>query len=463
MNSYDKINDKKSGLDVTIIGAGMIVKDQILPSIYHLQRLNMVRDIRIVATSTKRLRKLAEDKILKKGFPGQSFIPYPPLDTPPDRRFPELYKKVLEEMEPYNAVIIALPDQIHYRVLKDVIAHNQHILCVKPLVLKYKQAEEIADLAYNKGLFVGIEYHKRFDRRNLLAKRYYQEGKFGEFIIGEAKLIEPYYYRHSNFQNWFLPENTDPFVYVGCHYWDLVYFITGLKPVEVSVKGIKRKFPNGNQAFMWAHGRIVYENGAILSIINGLGYPNEAAGSNQQGIEMFFETNGDQTAYLKHNDQFRGVEYSFYAPKIANKNNNKDHEDNKDKKTKNNDKNESIESTFQYINPDYFKLVPFEENIKELKPVGYGYDSIEANMKVILKLHNVDYNNDNHSPNLNNPDTLLIRKRIIDEINQNGIIATPQNSKLNEIISEAARLSILNDGKNVAIKYTPNGPQLEIL
>ena len=30
-------------------------------------------------------------------------------------------------------------------------------------------------------------------------------------------------------------ENADPFTYVGCHYVDLVYFITGLRPVEVSV------------------------------------------------------------------------------------------------------------------------------------------------------------------------------------------------------------------------------------
>ena len=47
--------------------------------------------------------------------------------------------------------------------------------------------------------------------------------------MGEAKLIEPYYYRHSNFQNWFTCDKTDPFVYVGCHYVDLVYFITGLQ------------------------------------------------------------------------------------------------------------------------------------------------------------------------------------------------------------------------------------------
>jgi hypothetical protein len=31
-------------------------------------------------------------------------------------------------------------------------------------------------------------------------------------------MIEPYFYRSSNFQNWFTCENFDPFVYVGCHH-----------------------------------------------------------------------------------------------------------------------------------------------------------------------------------------------------------------------------------------------------
>jgi len=141
-------------------------------------------------------------------------------------------------------------------------------------VLTYTQAKELEQEAFEKGCFIGIEYHKRFDRRSLEAKKRYAAGQFGEFILGEAKLIEPYYYRHSNFQNWFTHDQTDPFVYVGCHYTDLVQFITGLKPKEISVKGIKRPFPNGNVAFMWTSARVQFENDAILTVTNGLGYPD---------------------------------------------------------------------------------------------------------------------------------------------------------------------------------------------
>jgi ABC-type proline/glycine betaine transport system ATPase subunit len=42
--------------------------------------------------------------------------------------------------------------------------------------------------------------------------------------------------------------------------------------------------------------------------------------------------------------------------------------------------------------------------------------------------------------------SLLKRQEIIRETDQQGIIATPANSSINELVTEAARLSILNDG-----------------
>ncbi len=68
---------------------------------------------------------------------------------------------------------------------------NEHVLAVKPLVLDPRQSEEIADEAFRRGLFVGVEYHKRFDTRSLMARRHYEFGHFGEFVAGEAKMIEP--------------------------------------------------------------------------------------------------------------------------------------------------------------------------------------------------------------------------------------------------------------------------------
>jgi len=408
--------------EVVVVGGGMITYDLILPSLYHLQRTGIVGKIKVCALDSAPLKALQTSKEISEAFPDQDFEAYPPVSEPEENKFPELYKDVITGMKPRQMVVVAMPDQFHYTVVMEALRNNQHVLCVKPLVLKYEQAAEIEKIAYDKGLFVGVEYHKRFDRRSLMAKRSCELGHFGEFVMGEAKLIEPYYYRSSNFQNWFTCDKTDPFVYIGCHYVDLVYFITGLKPVEVSVSGVKRRFPNGNEAYMWAHGRVRFENNALLSVIDGLGYPDQAAGSNDQSLQMFFEGDG-KTGMIKHNDQFRGVEHSYL---------------------------EGIGcggSYFNYVSPDFYKLVPWEG--KGYKPIGYGYESVAASVTMA-------YNIENEVIKLPENESLTKRRDIIKEVDNRGIIATPANSYINELVVEAARISILNDGLPVTIEYGSN-------
>lgn len=389
-------------LDVTIVGGGMITIDQILPSVYHLQRLGAVGHITISARKPATLKALKDNAEIREAFPGQDFEAAAADKT---------YEDVLAKMKPRQAVIVAVPDEFHYSVVMAALQADQHVLCVKPLVQEYKHTVEIEKLAREKGLFVGVEYHKRFDRRALLAKRLYKQGRFGSFIMGEAKLHEPYYYRHSNFQNWFTCDKADPFTYVGCHYVDLVYFITGLKPVAVSVDGVKGKFPNGNEGFFWSSGRVRYENGALLTVTNALGYPDDAAGSNDQGLIMYCEGN-NRTGMINHDDHERGVRHAY------------------------------LEKGYRYINPDYYRLVPWEG--AGYKPVGYGYESIAANLQAMQRMTG----------------TLAERRKLIHEIDTAGIIATPANSAFNELVVEAARASILNDGRQVKIIYG-NNPHVE--
>ena len=179
--------------DVLVIGGGMITQDLILPSLYHLQRLGRVRQLTVCALNSAPLRALQESAELRQAFPGQGFEALPALTEPPERLFPELYKEALAQLPPRQAVIVAVPDQFHYEVVLAALRCRQHLLCVKPLVLNYEQAHEIEETARAHGLFVGVEYHKRFDRRSLMAKRHYALGHFGQFKLGEAKLIEPFY------------------------------------------------------------------------------------------------------------------------------------------------------------------------------------------------------------------------------------------------------------------------------
>ncbi len=411
-----------------LVGGGMITADLILPSLYHLQRLGRIGDLTVCALGSGPLRALAENAEIRAAFPGSSFMAEPSLATPPEQSFPDLFSQLVSRMPPRQVVFVAVPDQLHRDVVMSALKADQHVLCVKPLVLKHEHALEIAREAAARGLFVGVEYHKRFDRRSLLARRDYRAGRFGELAFGEARLIEPYSYRQSNFQNWFLPEATDPFTYIGCHYVDLVAFITGLRPVEVSLAGVRGRFPNGNEGFLWSLGRVRWENGALLSVSNGLGYPDLAAGSNDQGLVLYCEGAGS-SGMIRHDDHDRGVSYSYLGGIGPGG------------------------SHFNYVSPDFFRLVPWEG--EGLRPVGYGYDSIEA---LVGAVHRVE----SASAGLAPAAARDARVRVLRDIDGLGILATPVNSSVNELVVEAGRLSILNDGRPARIEYSGTTPRVHL-
>jgi len=411
---------------VLVVGGGMITADLILPSLYHLQRLGRIGEITVCALGSGPLRALADNREIRVAFPGSTFVAQPPLSTPPDAAREELYPALVAKLPPRHVVFVAVPDQLHYGVIMRALRADQHVLCVKPLALSHGQAREIGEEARARGLFVGVEYHKRFDRRSLLARRDYRAGRFGEFTFGEARLIEPWSYRHSNFQNWFLPEATDPFAYVGCHYVDLVHFITGLRPAEVSLAGVRRRFPNGNEGFLWSLGSVRWENGALLSVSNGLGYPDRAAGSNDQGLVMYCE-GPDASGMILHDDHHRGVSYSYLEEMVPGG------------------------AHYNYVSPDFFRLVPWEG--EGLRPVGYGYDSIEA---LVGTVHRVE----TAGAGLTATAAQEARVRALRAVDEAGIIATPANSSVNELAVEAGRLSILNGGRPARIDYAGPSPRV---
>lgn len=374
-------------MKVFVAGGGMILQDQILPSLYQLERLGLVKDVTVCARHRATLEALAQTEKIRRAFPQSSF-----------HAVEGSFADAMKDLAPGNLVIVALPDQLHFAAVMEALALDQHVICVKPLVLTVKESETIEREARARGRFVGIEYHKRFDDRSFMARQRHRDGFFGDFKLGTAVLFEKWYYRHSNFQNWFTKENSDAFTYIGCHYVDLVAFITGLEPVAVSVYGIPDKFPNGNEGWLWTDARVIFSNGGCLNVQNALGFPDAGPGSNIQGLTMYFAGQTDG-GWLHHSDQYRGLAYC---------------------------------GSGQYTepSPDYFQYVDL--GAAGLIPVGYGYRSIEFLVKQARRVE---------------AEAPADRPALLAAIDADGIVATPANSRYNERVIEAARQSIANRGR----------------
>ena len=202
----------------------------------------------------------------------------------------------------------------------------------------------------------------------------------------------------------------------------------GLRPVEVSVSGVRRRFPNGNEGFLWSLGCVRWENDALLSVSNGLGYPDRAAGSNDQGLTMYCEGTGG-SGMIRHDDHDRGVSYSYL---------------------------EGVGPggvSYRYVSPDFFRLVPWEG--EGLRPVGYGYDSIEALLGAVQRVESAGAGQDEAAAR-------EARRRVLRSVDEAGILATPVNSGVNELAVEAGRLSILNAGRPARIVYAGAVPHVHL-
>jgi hypothetical protein len=134
---------------------------------------------------------------------------------------------------------------------------------------------------------------------------------------------------------------------------------------------------------------------------------------------MYCEGEG-QTGLVFHDDQHRGVAYS-YVHEIG-----------------------PGGSKYNYVSPDFHRLVPWEG--PGYKPVGYGYESIAEITRTIHRLESA-------AVGLCPEAALAKRQEMIRKVDANGLIATPANSCINELVVEAGRNSIMANAKPVRIAY----------
>jgi hypothetical protein len=126
-------------------------------------------------------------------------------------------------------------------------------------------------------------------------------------------------------------------------------------------------------------------------------------------------------ALLSHSDQYRGLKYSYTR------------------------RDDSPGSTV-YAEPstDYFQYVDLGG--PGLVPVGYGYRSLEYILRAAIRA-------EAETAGLAESEALARRQALLREYDEAGVMATPANSRYNELVIEAGRLSILNGGREAVIDY----------
>lgn len=224
-------------LKVLVVGAGMYVCGRgtdgfgtVLPSLYEAFREGLIERVDVTATRESSIRGLeSKNKELSKRM-GFAL----PLEG---KAGADAYQKILKTVRP-DCVIISVPDHLHAKVAVAAAGAGAHVLVVKPLAPTVKEAKAMIKACSQNQVYGAVEFHKRFDDANLKIKDTIAATKIGDVLYINVAYSQRKSIPESLFKGW--AAKTNIFQYLGVHYVDLIYFMTGAKPVRVMALGQKQ-------------------------------------------------------------------------------------------------------------------------------------------------------------------------------------------------------------------------------
>ncbi|MEN8118540.1 MAG: Gfo/Idh/MocA family oxidoreductase [Bacteroidota bacterium] len=103
----------------------------------------------------------------------------------PDAELVRSYEEVLSNSE-IELVIVNTPDKFHYEMAKMALEAGKHIVVEKPVTLKSSEAEELVQLAEEKGVVFTVYQNRRWDGDFRTAQKVVEEAKYGRLIEFES-------------------------------------------------------------------------------------------------------------------------------------------------------------------------------------------------------------------------------------------------------------------------------------
>jgi len=235
-------------LNILVIGTGMYVCGRgtdgygtILPAIYEWARCGRLGDIYIAGTNVKGITEVKGKVEKLNSLFGFDIAPkyFPESDTCD----PDAYKAAINGIPGPACAIVVVPDNLHRKIAGDTVDNNIHSLVVNPLAPTVQEVVELIDLQEKREVHCAVEFHKRLDRSNLKLRDTVVSGKIGDPLYFVVEYSQRKSIPEEKFKSWI--ESTNIFQYLGIHYVDIIYFVTGAIPRRVMAVGQKNYLASG--------------------------------------------------------------------------------------------------------------------------------------------------------------------------------------------------------------------------
>lgn len=149
-----------------------------------------------------------------------------------------------------DAVVISLPDDVHYEPCMKALDMGYHILLEKPVAPTRKECENIRDLANRKGAIVAVCHVLRYAPYFVALKKVVDSGMIGKLM--SIQHFEPIRYAHMAHSyvrgNWHNSKKTTPIILAkSCHDLDIIRWIVGSPCRSISAYGSLSFFTHANR------------------------------------------------------------------------------------------------------------------------------------------------------------------------------------------------------------------------
>lgn len=226
-----------------VIGAGMYVTGRgadtdgtILPALYQLSCDGLIDEIVVVASNPDNgaVVETVGDKLSNL------------LGAAPTLRYENVDRSNIEsEIAKLNATshfdcaIVSTPDPTHYSIVSSLMSLKLPTLVVKPFVTALADGVALMQQQEETGVIGQVEFHKRYDESNLLARRYLNANAIGKISYFNVDYSQRITIPTETFRAWAADSNI--FQYLAVHYVDLIYFLTGCRPVRLTATATRHR------------------------------------------------------------------------------------------------------------------------------------------------------------------------------------------------------------------------------
>ena len=176
------------------------------------------------------------------------------------------YRELIEAERP-DVLHICLPHYLHTSVAEDAFRAGVHVLCEKPMSIRYEDAVSAVETAERHGVRYGVVFQCRYNTPSQLVKERIEDGRLGRVRCARSVLTwhrPDHYYGGSDWKGTWEREGGGVIIDQAIHSLDLANWFIDSVPVEVQAS-LHNRNHREIEVEDTGEGMIRYENGSILS------------------------------------------------------------------------------------------------------------------------------------------------------------------------------------------------------